>query len=1155
MLRTRLVRALLVLGLVGGQAGCGPDTPPAPPAPAKGFTPTAAQAKAHNAALALLGRFAFEDAVDALDVLVKDAPGWDDARVNLAIALLNTQDEPALDRAQAELGRVLARDPGHLRAATCSGLIHLYRGQAAAALPLLERVAKADPEDAYALAWVGSTLKALDRNAEAVEWFKRAWTKDPYMQSAYYEAFQALQALDRVEEGLAYFEASTKLEKNPLARLAQFKYTRMGPKATASPGPARVPGEVKPVPAGGYFEEAARPVEIEGGPVPWAERPGPITIADIDGDGRVDAFLVGARATPAGPRGLVLFQTQAGFRADLAHPLGEVADVNAALWGDLDNDGRVDVYLCRRGENRLLLQKDGGRFEDVTALSRSGGGPWNTVDGLLADLDHDGDLDVYCVNADEQNELLSNNLDGTFRPLDEGTGVGGDGRPSVAALAADLDADRDLDLIVLHAEPPHELYWNDRLWAWRKDDALQRVPGPGVRAFLEAPARAAVAVDADGDGFVEVVTAAPGALTSWKLRELSTSEPTRLGKDMGSIVGQQGDGPLDVGAGPVSLLVGDFDADRRLDLLVAAQAARAHVVTGLGELVGANLAAGRFLGLGRWVGWQRLALFPRDPQRGLEVLRLTVGLGASKGEWREGLETLTPPRSAYKTLGLAFSGKHKEADSMRSNASGLGVRASVAVGTRGTVHHHLRNHSGPGQSLHPLFVGLGPAPALDYVSLDWPDGLLQTETGLEAGKVHVIEEVQRQTSSCPVLFCWDGAKHRFVTDLLGVGGIGFWVAPSTYAPPTPREHLLLPEGLPVAKDGRYVLKLDEPMEEACYLDHADLVAWDLPAGWQVVLDERLGVMGPMPTSAPRFFRRERAPSRAFTAGDEDATEAVRTADLKAAPVGPLDHRFLGRTLGSVLTLEFDPPLAAGPGEPMLVADGWVEYPYASTMFAAWQAGAAYEAPTLEARGKDGAWRVVQEQLGYPAGMPRRMSFPLVGLPEGTTALRLSTTYEIYWDRIAVAYGEPCPEARRTAVPRRKAALLASGFAKRTTGPQRLPHYDWEKRVPLWDCRHQRGLYTRLGDVEALLAATDDALCVFGPGEEVHLEYDAAALPPVPPGATRRFVLETTGWCKDSDLATKDGDTVGPYPQREGVTDTRARDALHAATLTRLAPPR
>ena len=81
---------------------------------------------------------------------------------------------------------------------------------------------------------------------------------------------------------------------------------------------------------------------------------------------------------------------------------------------------------------------------------------------------------------------------------------------------------------------------------------------------------------------------------------------------------------------------------------------------------------------------------------------------------------------------------------------------------------------------------------------------------------------------------------------------------------------------------------------------------------------------------------------------------------------------------------------------MLVADGWIEYPYAQTLFAAWQAHAEYQAPTIEARGSDGRWHIVRREFGYPAGMPRRMSLPLGGLPHGATALRLRTT-RMLWD--------------------------------------------------------------------------------------------------------------------------------------------------------------
>jgi hypothetical protein len=232
---------------------------------------------------------------------------------------------------------------------------------------------------------------------------------------------------------------------------------------------------------------------------------------------------------------------------------------------------------------------------------------------------------------------------------------------------------------------------------------------------------------------------------------------------------------------------------------------------------------------------------------------------------------------------------------------------------------------------------------------------------------------------------------------------------------------------------------------------------------------------------------------------------------------------------------------------MLVADGWIEYPYAQTMFAAWQAGAAYVAPTVEARGADGSWRTVLEQFGYPAGMTRRMSVPLAGLPAGTTALRITTNQEIYWDRVVVAMAEPCAEAVRCELGLVSARLGTAGFAHRPELPQRRPYYDYGRRAPLWDTRHQRGRYTAFGDVGELVGATDDAVVIFGPGEEVDLAFDAS-IDALRPGWSRRFVLETDGWCKDMDLYTRDGETVAPIPARG--TPSAARDALHRRYNTR-----
>jgi hypothetical protein len=373
--------------------------------------------------------------------------------------------------------------------------------------------------------------------------------------------------------------------------------------------------------------------------------------------------------------------------------------------------------------------------------------------------------------------------------------------------------------------------------------------------------------------------------------------------------------------------------------------------------------------------------------------------------------------------------------------------------------------------------------------------------------------------------------------VLGVGGIGTPTSPGVYDSPRPRENVLLPDGVLASRNGHYALKITEPMEEAAYIDSVRLVAYDVPPDWSMVLDERKAVSPPEATGDPRFYRNELLPIQAVDGEGDDVTRLVSAADGVPAPPGRIDPRFIGRTDDHLLMLRFDQPLDRPRGAPMLVADGWIEYPYAQTLFAAWQAGAAYRAPTIEARGGDGRWRVLRREFGYPAGMPRRMSVPLGRLPAGTRELRIRTTQEIYWDRLAVAYVEPGVGATARALPLISARLAAGGFPRRETHEWRRPSYDYDRRVPLWDTRHLKGRYTATGPVTELLASADGALAIFGPGEELQLEFDASQ-PPLTPGWTRRYVLQAHGWCKDMDLYTRDGDTVEPLPGIRGPAATQ-----------------
>jgi hypothetical protein len=506
------------------------------------------------------------------------------------------------------------------------------------------------------------------------------------------------------------------------------------------------------------------------------------------------------------------------------------------------------------------------------------------------------------------------------------------------------------------------------------------------------------------------------------------------------------------------------------------------------------------------------------------------------------------PANRQRFVSLLPGGKHDSNMQLRSNASGVGTRLAVRVGSRWTVLESTRPFSGPGQSHQPLQVGIGPAQQADFVRLDWSDGIMQTEIGLAGGRLHRIVEENRQTSSCPLVFAWDGRGYAFVTDILGVGGLGFALARGQYAPARPWERLLLPPERLAERDGRLALKLLQAMEEVCYLDAVGLTAYDLPPGWQMALDERMATAAPEPTGEPLFFRKLLPPDAAVGPRGEDALPAIATVDRVAVEPGAPDPRFIGLTQRWSIELRFAAPLDGWPRPLLLVADGWVEYPYSQTMFAAWQAGAAYEPPTLEAQGADGRWHPVLKAFGYPAGMPRSLAVPLPPLPAGTTRLRLTTTMEVYWDRLAIAVAEPCPAARRHELTLVEARLAPCGFPRRTTGPQRLPRYNYARRAPLGDMRHLPGWYTRFGPVDKLVETADNALAIYGAGEEVHLEFQACAAPEA--SWSRRYVLEARGWCKDMDLYTRDGDTVEPLPVDPRMGPASGRAPLHADYRTR-----
>ena len=122
--------------------------------------------------------------------------------------------------------------------------------------------------------------------------------------------------------------------------------------------------------------------------------------------------------------------------------------------GDYDNDGVPDVYLLSTdGPNKLFRGLGDFKFEDVTVAAGNVDGAVDGKDvwatgGSFADIDNDGDLDLFVCNTVAQNLLYLNNGDGTFTENSKAANLDHVGASKVGSFC-DYDHDGDLDLYLL----------------------------------------------------------------------------------------------------------------------------------------------------------------------------------------------------------------------------------------------------------------------------------------------------------------------------------------------------------------------------------------------------------------------------------------------------------------------------------------------------------------------------------------------------------------------------------------------------------------------------------------------------------------------------------------------------------------------------------
>ncbi len=175
------------------------------------------------------------------------------------------------------------------------------------------------------------------------------------------------------------------------------------------------------------------------------------------------------------------FQHSSGTRSSLLpEDMG-----SGAGFADIDNDGDIDLYIVNiphpftedvgpDSKTNVLYRNNGdGTFADITHTAGVGHRGYG-MGCVFADYDGDGNIDLYVTNYGA-NVLYRNNGDGTFRDVTETAGVGCE-LWSTGAAFADVDGDNDLDLYVCN----YVTYDLDKLEQMQEESLQSGKPVPSA---------------------------------------------------------------------------------------------------------------------------------------------------------------------------------------------------------------------------------------------------------------------------------------------------------------------------------------------------------------------------------------------------------------------------------------------------------------------------------------------------------------------------------------------------------------------------------------------------------------------------------------------------------------------------------------------------
>jgi enediyne biosynthesis protein E4 len=505
---------------------------------------------------------------------------------------------------------------------------------------------------------------------------------------------------------------------------------------------------------------------------------GGMALLDYDGDGWLDVFVIQAGRFPPppafGPSRDRLFRNKRdGTFEDVSEQAGITSLPggygNAVTAGDFDNDGRPDLFLTRWG-SYALWRNTGKGFEDVTGKAGLGGDRGWPTSAAFADLDGDGDLDLFvCQYLDwdvdhpptcnsalvpgrvisclplgfpAQPDRLYRNDGGRFVDVSAAAGItaGDPNGRGLGVVAADLDGDGRLDLYVTNDQSANYLFRN--LGGLK----FEEVGFPsGAACAADGVFRAGMGIacgDADGDGRPDLVVGNFFGESLTFFRNLGSG----LFVDQSNLSGLSAPSHFRLSFGTAFL---DANNDGVLDLVTAnghVNDERPKAPFAMPPLFFLGAPHGRFSDLSAQVGpsWNRLLI-----GRGLAV-------GDLDNDGRIDV-LIVPQNDPVVYAHNRTEGGHwltLRLEGAPSNRDAVGARVTVTAGGRRMTGWRIGGGSYASASDPRLHFGLASATKVDAVEVTWPSGRVDRYKNLPSDMGYLLRESAARPEPLPGFTRW-----------------------------------------------------------------------------------------------------------------------------------------------------------------------------------------------------------------------------------------------------------------------------------------------------------------------------------------------------------------------------------------------------------------